>query len=165
MTATPSHEDILQGFPDASVNAIEPQTPTRTRNALLNFAGEPDGAVREVSLNHVPNRGGPHLVVGPMDGRPLIVRITAGHRDLRVLSGNVFIFASDDQGTAVSIASGATVTVFAAPDCPVATVTADGGTLDLHTAPGATGTQQVAAGAAFTLHGEPGQIRITRSTK
>lgn len=102
---------------EVKLNVRLPQNRTEARAALKNLRGEKDGAVRTVFLRHTAvNKTGwvsPKMeVYGPRDGRPLIVEVNSGMVHLKVMSGNVLIYADSSAGNSIYVHGDAQVQVF-----------------------------------------------------
>lgn len=97
-----------------------PANVTEARAALRNTRGEPDGAVRTVFLDmrSLPREAD---VVGPSDGRPLLVVIESGFGRLNIRSGNVVVRAASQFGNSIHAHGDSKVTVIAAQNRKVST--------------------------------------------
>lgn len=140
---------------------------TATRVCLRNSRGEADDAVRQVTLDWVSvpaaSRAGDFDVVGPKDGRPLIIVLRDGLPRIRIVSGSVIVRANSGAGNSITIGDGATATIIAGHGCKVSTYAEAGSVVDFYAEPGARGYQDIANGALFTFHGseEDGGIRLS----
>ena len=141
---------------------------SETRKALLNTRGEPNGAVRKVTLTWASVRlssdAGPLGVAGPKDGRPLVIHLFSGKPNLHIKSGNVVILAGSHAGNRLTVEAGAHATVIAAADQKVSTTAEPGSTVELYAEAGAHGYQAVRDGANYTLHGGAGRIQLSTDT-
>ena len=89
-----------------------PANITEARAAVRNSRGEPGGGVRAVFLysNCLPD----YLdVVGPADGRPLLIVVESGFGQLKIKSGRVVVAARSRSGNAVHAEGNSNVTVIA----------------------------------------------------
>jgi proline racemase len=147
----------------------EPVGVTQTRAALRNTRGEPDGAIRVVRLtwDSIPaaSDAGTLSVVGPKDGRPIIIRIPNGHPRLEITSGYAIVLADSRAGNSVRVADGATATIIAAEGRKVSVHAKPGSVVDLYAENGVHGYQAIDGDAQFTLHADREETNITVSTE
>lgn len=145
----------------------DPAGVTETRAALRNTRGDAGGAIRTVRLTwlSVPaaSDAGDFEVVGPRDGRPLIVHLHAGLPRLVVKSGNVIVVADSGAGHSVNVEDGASATIVAgAGRRKISTTTKRGAKVVLHAEPLTFGYQSVEFGGDFSVHGDAPGITVGR---
>jgi hypothetical protein len=91
-----------------------PANITEARKVLKNSRGEPEGNVRHVWMSsRVDSAPDPFDVVGPKDGRPLVVHVGSGNPNLVVKSGNVIIEQGSTWGNTVTAQGDSQVVVIA----------------------------------------------------
>jgi len=155
--------DALDG---RQMEIVEPRGLTQTRRALRNARGEEDGSIRSVVISRasVPasTDAGAIEVVGPKDGRPLIVEVQSGFHDLGVTSGHVIILASSVSGHPITVKGGAHVELIARPGVKVSVTAEPGSTVDFHGGEGVRGYQRVEPGATFNVFGNSSHLTISR---
>ena len=101
-----------------------PGNVTEARRALKNSRGEPEGNIRHVWMSSRVN--GDHFdVVGPKDGRPLVIHVGSGLPFLDVRSGNVIVMSGSNWGNSVTTHGDSQVVVIAGAGCK-SRVTAEG---------------------------------------
>jgi hypothetical protein len=148
---------------DRDVVERHPVGVSATRAALRNSRGEASGAVREVTLDweSIPGGSGAENIeiVGPKDGRPIIVRMPAGFPSLVAVSGCVVIVAGSS-ATRMTVRENATALVFAERG-KVSLTAEPGSVVDFYAASGVRGYQRVEDGALFTAHGDLSQVRLS----
>ena len=89
-----------------------PANLTEARAAVRNSRGEPGGGVRAVFLDDNSLRDDLE-VVGPADGRPLLIVVESGFGQLKIKSGRVVVAARSRSGNAVHAEGQSNVTVIA----------------------------------------------------
>ncbi|WP_427019394.1 hypothetical protein ACQCSX_22135 (plasmid) [Pseudarthrobacter sp. P1] len=108
-----------------------PERKAEAKRLLVNTRGERDGKVRHIHLdssNSPDAKIGEHVqVVGPKDGRPIIVSISSGLPRLKVTSGTAIIRADSRWGNSVSVGPGAEAIIIADADSKVTTEVDPGG--------------------------------------
>ena len=143
---------------DRTVNERRPAGVAATRAALRNIRGEADGAIRQVTLTWasvpVGSNTGAIDVVGPKDGRSLIVNIFSGKPHLHVVSGSVVIIANSAAGHSLTAGSESTVVVLAKPGRKVNVTAEADSVVDLYAEEDSRGFQSIQDGALFTMHGD-----------
>lgn len=100
---------------DRAINALDPVSIADVRRAL-DASKDKSGVVRVVTLT-AQSRKGPvaaHIVYGPADGTPLLIRILSGFHPLHIMGGNVFILSMSTWGNAANVFSSATAAVLVA---------------------------------------------------
>lgn len=116
---------------NADIVRKAPRTGSEAKRMLKNSRGEPDGRIRMVSLDHgnAPKEapGERVEIVGPRDGRPILVRVSSGIPFLKVTSGKAIIYADSSWGNSVEVADGAEAIVVASPDRKVTVGVDEGG--------------------------------------
>jgi hypothetical protein len=147
---------------------LHPKGLTETRRALSNKRGETQRAMRVVYLDweSVPptSAGAPLDVVGPKDGRPLVVHVRAGAPTMNVVSGNVIIEARGN-GFGIHVKDGARARVIAVPGHKVGVTAEPGSIVDLYAEEGSRGSQHIQPGAIFRLHGESDDITLSTDAR
>ena len=147
----------------AEIQDISPTDAAATRRALK--AGrDTTGIVRHVHLTSKSGsiRGGLE-VTGPADGTPLLVTITSGMYPLRVLSGNVLVFASSSWGNAAEAFGSSVLTVLVGHGCKQSTTAHDHATVNVIGHEGARGLQIIRGTqghAALTITGEHHRLHL-----
>ncbi|WP_139187261.1 hypothetical protein [Pseudarthrobacter chlorophenolicus] len=121
--------------PDADIEEKYPATKTEARRLLKNTRGEDGGKIRVVRLNHTnapDSEPGERVeIVGPKDGRPIVVDVTSGLPHLKVTSGTAIIRMRSGWGNSIDVGPGAEAIVLAAADTKVTTDCDEGGKLTL----------------------------------
>lgn len=144
---------------------IHPIGVAKTRAALRNSRGEANGALREVTLDwdSLPAaRDADRLeVVGPKDGRPIVIRVPSGFPALVVVSGYAVIVFNSACGNHATIESGAVASIFAGAGRKVSITTQTGGIVSFYGETGTRGLQHVEDGGLFTAHGDIDDILIS----
>jgi hypothetical protein len=107
----------------------------QTAAALRNTRGEADGAVRRVILraDTLGQRSTTRDfdVVGPSDGRPILVDVRGGMFRLKVTSGHAIVRADSGHGNVVTVSDGATATVLVENDRKMSLHAEHGSVVDL----------------------------------
>ncbi len=163
-TGTDVMDDIIDNW---QLEDRRPVGVTETRAALKNSRGEANGFVRHVRLDwkSVPPTSDAHLdVVGPRDGRPIIVSVQAGCPNLTVTSGHAIIIA-DGNGFGIKVADGARATVIGKPDGKVSITAEHGSTVDFYVDAETRGYQSIREGADFTLHGRADRVTLSTDSR
>ena len=108
-----------------------PATKPEAKRILKNTRGEADGMVRAVHLDYTNSPdtepGEKVEIVGPKDGRPIIVDVTSGIPSLKVTSGIAIIRARSGWGNSVDIGPGAEAIIISPSDAKVTTTCDAGG--------------------------------------
>lgn len=117
--------------PDAVIEDKNPETRAEARRLLKNARGEADGRIRLVHLNH---HNAPRTeilekveIVGPKDGRPIVVDVTSGLPSLKVISGTAIIRPRSSWGNSVDVGPGAEAIIIGPPDAKITTNCDEGG--------------------------------------
>lgn len=143
---------------------ILPRGLTATRRALKNRRGETDRGIRSVYLDweSVPPASGgePLSVVGPKDGRPLIVHVQAGCPDLKIVSGRVIVNGRGN-GFRVTVQNGAHADVIGQPGHKVSVTAEKGSYVNFFAEEGSRGYQSIEEGARFHLHGDSADLTLS----
>lgn len=154
--------DTLRDAP--TTTSREPVGLTATRASLRNAAGDADGAVRMVSLtwDSVPpaSDGEPLQVVGPKDGRPLVIDVRSGCPTMTVASGHAVIVVGGS-GFGITVAEGAKATILPQPGQKVSVTAEEGSNVDFYAESDNRGYQVVRDGAKFQLHGRADKVGIS----
>lgn len=131
--ATPAAQSIFarglaqEGIDRRALLEESAEIPSVLRRKLLNSRGLPGGRIRKVSIgvrNTWP-RSGPVSamdVMGPEDGRPIVIETRAGQPFLRVAAGKAVIFASAPSLLSthkIEVENGAEAVIFAGGDSEV----------------------------------------------
>jgi hypothetical protein len=115
----------------ASIEEKYPASKSEARRLLKNARGEADGALRRVNLDYTvspdTNPGEKVEIIGPKDGRPIIVDITSGIPSLKVTSGTAIIRPRSGWGNSVDVGPGAEAIIIAPADSKVTTECEEGG--------------------------------------
>lgn len=146
---------------------LSPKGLTETRRALTNRRGETEGGIREVYLDweSVPPASSAELAVnGPKDGRPLIIKVTAGCPNLNIESGRVIIQAGGN-GFGVNVKDGARAKVIGVPGHKVSVTAERGSIVDFYAEEDSRGYQHIEDGAIFRLHGESADIMLSSDVR
>lgn len=129
----------------------------QTAAALRNTRGEADGAVRRVILRADTLGQRSTIrdfdVVGPSDGRPILVDVRGGMFRLKVTSGHAIVRADSGHGNVVTVSDGATATVLVENDRKMSLHAERGSVVDLFAGVDARGYQHVEEGALVTARG------------
>jgi hypothetical protein len=126
---------------DRTVNFRHPVGIAETRRALRNSRGEDNGAVRQVALTwaSVPPATikDDFEVVGPKDGRPLVIHLASGLPRLQIKSGYVIVLANSHAGSALDVGAGATAVIIAGAGRKVSTTSDADAVVDYYAEEGA----------------------------
>lgn len=144
-----------------------PRGLTETRRALTNRRGETDRGIREVHLDweSVPPGSGATLeVVGPKDGRPLIVNVHAGCPTMNIASGAVIVKAAGN-GFGIHVKDGARAKVIGVPGHKVSVTAEPGSIVDFYAEEDSRGYQHIEDGAIFRLHGESSELMLSSDVR
>lgn len=152
--------EYVHGF----MTQIRPRGLTATRRALTNRRGETDRGIRAVYLDweSVPpaSDAGPLDVVGPKDGRPLIIHVQAGCPTLNIVSGRVIVNARGN-GIGITVKDGARADVIGQPGHKVSVTAERGSSVDFYAEEGSRGYQHIEDGARFHLHGDSSDLTLS----
>jgi hypothetical protein len=103
--------------PDAEIVEKYPDTKSEARRLLKNTRGEADGKIRMVRLEAYSSpdtEPGERVdIVGPKDGRPIIVDVRSGIPNLKVASGTAIIRPLSTWGNSVDVGPGAEAIIVA----------------------------------------------------
>lgn len=103
--------------PDAVIEEKYPSTKSEARRLLKNARGEAGGKIRMVRLEAYSSpdtEPGERVdVVGPKDGRPIIVDVRSGIPNLKVASGTAIIRPLSNWGNSVDVGPGAEAIIVA----------------------------------------------------
>lgn len=117
--------------PDADIEERYPNTKSEARRLLKNSRGEAEGRIRMVRLEACvspDNEPGEHVeIVGPKDGRPIIVDVCSGIPQLKVVSGTAIIRARSTWGNSVDIGPGAEAVIIGRTGDKITTRCEEGG--------------------------------------
>lgn len=117
--------------PNAVLEERDPSTKSEARRLLKNSRGEECGRVRLVSLDYTNSPdtepGNRVDVVGPKDGRPIVVDVTSGLPSLKVTSGKAIVRLRSSWGNAVDVGPGAEAIIIAPADAKVTVDCQEGG--------------------------------------
>lgn len=115
----------------AGIEEKYPDTKSETRRMLKNSRGEAGGKLRRVHLeahNSPDTAPGERIeIVGPKDGRPIIVDVGSGIPNLKVTSGTAIIRPRSHWGNSVDVGPGAEAILVAPADAKVTTRCDEGG--------------------------------------
>lgn len=135
------------------------------RSALRNGRGEANGAVRRVLLDWASapaSRSVDELtVIGPTDGRPLVIEVTDGAPELVITSGHVIVTFDSASGSGCTVMRGAMATIFVEAGRQVAITARSGSTVHLHGAPGSSGSHSLHPDATFVTHGDVRKLSLS----
>ncbi|HCB57546.1 MAG TPA: hypothetical protein DEP82_06340 [Arthrobacter bacterium] len=113
----------------------KPASKTEARRLLKNARGETDGRIRLVKLNYenAPDSevGERVDVVGPKDGRPIVIDVVSGLPRLKVISGTAIIRMRSNWGNSIDVGPSAEAIVIAPADSKVTAECEEGGKLTL----------------------------------
>lgn len=116
---------------DAVIEEKRPARKAEAKRLLKNSRGEADGRIRLVRLdyNSSPDTevGEKVEIVGPKDGRPIIVDVVSGIPSLKVSSGTAIIRARSNWGNSVDIGPGAEAIIIGPADAKITTSCDAGG--------------------------------------
>lgn len=116
---------------DAVIEEKYPDTKSEARRMLKNARGEAGGKIRMVHLeayNSPDTEPGERIdVVGPKDGRPIIVDIRSGIPNLKVTSGTAIIRPLSNWGNSVDVGPGAEAIIVADASYKITTRCDEGG--------------------------------------
>jgi hypothetical protein len=103
--------------PGAEIEEKNPATKSEARRLLKNTRGEADGKIRLVRLN-ANNSPETDLyekveIVGPKDGRPIVVDVTSGIPRLKVTSGTAIVRMRSNWGNSIDVGPGAEAIIIA----------------------------------------------------
>lgn len=119
--------------PDAVLEDKYPASKSEARRLLKNARGEANGAIRRVNLHHEnspDNEPGERVeIVGPKDGRPIIVDVTSGIPSLKVTSGMAIIRMRSGWGNSLDVGPGAEAIIVAPSDAKTTSTCEEGGKL------------------------------------
>ena len=156
-TAGDADTFLSDTFAGRDVEVRRPVGVTATRAALKNSRGEADGAVRVVVItwDSVPaaSDAGNFAVVGPKDGRPLVVHVHSGFPQLLIESGNVVVIAESGAGHSIKVGGSAHATILCGEGRKVSSRTSGGGTTDIYLDKTGWGSHSAEDGGTLTLHG------------
>ncbi|GAA4032625.1 hypothetical protein GCM10023063_14900 [Arthrobacter methylotrophus] len=117
--------------PDAVIEEKYPRTGSEARRLLKNTRGEADGKIRMVRLEAYcspDTEPGEHIeIVGPKDGRPIIVDVCSGIPNLKVVSGTAIIRARSNWGNSMDIGTGAEAVIVSSAGYKITTRCDKGG--------------------------------------
>lgn len=123
--------ELAQLAGGAEIVDVTPGTKSEAKRLLKNSRGEAGGKIRSVRLD---GRNSPDTevgekveIVGPKDGRPIIVDVASGIPSLKVTSGVAIIRARSNWGNSVDIGPGAEAIIIAPSDAKVTTSCDAGG--------------------------------------
>ena len=143
---------------------ITPEGVTKTRAALRNARGVADGGIRVVSLDwrSIPaaSDAGDLEVIGPKDGRPLIVHIFSGFPAIRVKSGHVVVVAESYAGHSLHFGDGSTGTVIGGDGRKVSITANAGSTVDYFAGADSRGLQAVDPFATLNVRGPNQDVSV-----
>lgn len=140
-----------------------PRGLTATRRALTNRRGETDRGIRAVYLDWEsvpPGADGALDVVGPKDGRPLIIHVQAGCPTMNIVSGRVIVNAGGN-GFGITVQDGARAEVIGKPGHKVSVTAEKGARVDFYAEEGSRGYQHIKDGATFRLHGDSADLTLS----
>ena len=154
------NELLLRDYPDAVFEAKRPATKSECKRLLSNPRGEKDGKVRVVDINWeiAPDSDGGDRVeiVGPKDGRPIVLNLHSGIPYLRVASGKAIILADSSWGNSIDVADGAEATVIASRDTKTSVDVAEGGKATLVSDTEKNRFREFGKGEIIVDYGQPG---------
>ncbi|BDZ52844.1 hypothetical protein GCM10025867_50850 (plasmid) [Frondihabitans sucicola] len=132
-----------------------PEGVAATRKALRNGRGQSAGQIRRVligwpSVPAASDADGFELV-GPSDGRPLVVENFRSPMGMKVISGHVILFMQSESGNAVEVMPGAKATIVSLGGLKTTVTAAAGSIVSLHAFDG-------------TIQHATGGISTTRAT-
>jgi len=156
MTADEAREDIWSRAVNQGTAENVPMGAKKTAVALRNARGEAGTLIRRVILTSRTTSSrstSDYDVVGPRDGRPILVDVRGGMFRLKVTSGHAIIRSDSAFGNVVEVAPGARATVLVEPGRKLSSSAAPEAELDIHAGPDSRGYQHVAEGARVTAHG------------
>lgn len=117
--------------PDAVIEEKFPDSKSEARRLLKNSRGEADGKIRTVRLeayNSPDSEPGERVdIVGPKDGRPIIVDIGSGIPNLKVVSGTAIIRPRSSWGNSVDVGPGAEAVIIGPSNAKITTRCDEGG--------------------------------------
>lgn len=118
---------------DTLIEEKHPASKAEARRLLKNTRGETEGRIRMVRLdyNNSPDTepGDKVDIVGPKDGRPIIVDVTSGIPSLKVTSGKAIIRMRSSWGNSIDVGPGAEAVIVSPSDAKVTSQCEDGGKL------------------------------------
>lgn len=118
---------------DAVIEKKYPETKSEARRLLKNSRGEADGKVRAVKLtyhNAPDSEAGERVdIVGPKDGRPIIVDVGSGIPSLKVISGTAIIRMRSNWGNSIDVGPGAEAIIISPASAKVTAECEEGGKL------------------------------------
>ena len=155
-TADEVREDIWSRAVDRGAVDNVPIGAKKTASALRNARGEAGASILRVILTSrtISSRStSDYDVVGPRDGRPILVDVRGGMFRLKVTSGHAIIRSDSAFGNVVEVAPGARATVLVEPGRKLSSSAAPESELDIYAGPEARGYQHVADGAKVTACG------------
>jgi hypothetical protein len=111
----------------APITDSYPSTRAKARAALVNTRGEKDGAVRFVHLENHNAPDGQVDVVGPRDGRPIVISVEDALPSLNVYSGKAVVLANSRWGNSITVKAGAEAVIIAPLENKTTVMVEDGG--------------------------------------
>jgi hypothetical protein len=116
---------------DLDLHERYPTTRSEAKRLLKNSRGEVDGMVRAVHLDYTnapeTEPGERVEIVGPKDGRPIIVDVTSGIPFLKVTSGTAIVRMRSGWGNSLDVGAGAKAIIIAEASSKVTTEVDAGG--------------------------------------
>lgn len=116
---------------DAVTEDKYPETKSEARRLLKNSRGEAEGKLRVVKLtyhNAPETKPGERVeIVGPKDGRPIIVDVTSGLPFLKVTSGTAIVRMRSNHGNSLDIGPGAQAIIIGPANAKITTQCDEGG--------------------------------------
>jgi hypothetical protein len=116
---------------DLDLHERYPATRSEAKRLLKNSRGEADGMVRAIHLDYTNAPETEVLekveVVGPKDGRPIVIDVTSGIPSLKVMSGTAIIRARSSWGNSIDVGPGAEAIIIAEASSKVTTKVDAGG--------------------------------------
>lgn len=117
--------------PGAVIEEKHPATKSEARRLLKNTRGEAGGKIRLVRLEAFSSPdtepGERVEIVGPKDGRPIIVDVRSGIPNLKVVSGTAIVRPLSNWGNSVDVGPGAEAVIVADASYKVTTRCDEGG--------------------------------------
>lgn len=143
---------------------LSPKGITATRRALRNARGETGRGLREVHLSwdSVPPAADyePFEVIGPKDGRPLIIHVHSGCPDMTISAGDVTI-AGGGNGFGITVLGGARATIISSRTDKFSVTAEPGSRVDFFAEEGVRGYQTIREGAVFKLNGNSANLSLS----
>jgi hypothetical protein len=116
---------------DAAIEEKYPATKSEARRMLKNTRGEADGKIRLVRMD---SSNSPETdlyekveIVGPKDGRPIVVDVTSGIPRLKVTSGTAIVRMRSGWGNSLDVGPGAKAIIVADASSKITTQVDAGG--------------------------------------